>query len=61
MTPIDSTSTREERMSALLSSHLAHYNKGILGEEHTVNIGWAILGYFVFLITLIVGFLHLIF
>ena len=58
MNPIDTTSTREERMSALLSSHLAHYNRETLGEEHSINIGWLMAGYVFFLAALIVGFLH---
>ena len=61
MNPIDTTSTREERMNILLSSHLAHYNRGVLGEEHAVNIGWVITGFVVFLAALIAGFLHVAF
>ena len=61
MNPIDSTSTQEERMSTLLSSHLAHYNREILGEEHVISIGWIMTGFVVFLAILIAGFLYLIF
>lgn len=56
MKTIDTTSTREERMSTLLSSHLAHYNRDMLREEHSIYPSWIIVNFIVLLVASSLGF-----